>query len=193
MVMNPRRIDPKTRQLIVTNLVPSLAVQVRALTIYTDQLYYTNDTYVTDQTLTDSNSLILVNSTGHVTITLPSASSSTGTGYTIKNIGTGRVSIETDSNDTIDGEDGLEFYTQYEYVTITSNGIEWFIIGGEFVKMTETLTGIKSELEKMNENQGKIAWLLGQIRDAELDATEAEPDLDNFELEQSELLVDIDG
>lgn len=190
MTMNPRMIDPKTRQIIVTKLVPSLATQLLGLTIYTDQFYYTNNEYTASQTLDGDNSLVLVNTSGHVTITLPAAST-THAGYTIKNIGTGQVSIDPNGSDTIDGETGLELYTQYEYVTIVSDGTEWFIIGGEFVKMTETLTNIKSELEKMNENQAKIAWLLGHIRDAELDSTEA--DLDEFEKEMQDLMVDIDG
>lgn len=73
-----------------------------------------------------SDNVILANSSNP--ITLPTAASITGRVYTIKNIYNGAVTINTTSSQTIDGASSYSLSAQYKYVTVISNGANWFII-----------------------------------------------------------------
>lgn len=65
---------------------------------------------------------------GTFTINLPAAASSTGKIYNIKNKGSGTVTIDANSAETIDGAATLNLTVQYESYTIICDGTEWFII-----------------------------------------------------------------
>lgn len=61
------------------------------------------------------------------TITLPTAVGSEGLTYSIKNSGTGTITIDGDGTETIDDELVLTL-TQYDNIMIMSNGTDWIII-----------------------------------------------------------------
>jgi len=72
----------------------------------------------------------LVNATSNsFTVTLPTAVAIDGRMYVIKNSGTGRITINTTSSETVDGmASGTLFLWQYESLTLLSNGANWIII-----------------------------------------------------------------
>jgi hypothetical protein len=67
------------------------------------------------------------NSTGNITLTLPSATGNTNR-YTIKNSNTGTFRIETSSSQTIDGVTFYEIAKQYQSIDLVSDNSNWFII-----------------------------------------------------------------
>ncbi len=98
--------------------------------------------YTTNKTLSPSTQFVWVNAlVGNVIITLPAAADNIRTLYTIKKIDSSghSVTIDANGNETIDGEQTIVLNLQYAYVTIISDGDEWFIIGGEYVKMEDIL------------------------------------------------------
>ena len=114
-------------------------------------LTLTLDEVVISSTLTGYQTLIMVNaSSGGITITLPAAASHTDRVYIIKKIDSSGnvVTIDANGSETIDGETKIELTLQYQYVTIVCDGDEWFIIGGEYVKMEDILRDILSLEEK---------------------------------------------
>jgi trimeric autotransporter adhesin len=83
-------------------------------------------------TLTEANSLVLVNAGGSDrTITLPTASGITGRIYTIKKVDSGskKVVVDGRNSETIDGAATFNLTSQWDYVTIQSDGSNWMIIG----------------------------------------------------------------
>jgi hypothetical protein len=64
---------------------------------------------------------------GNSTVTLPSAATSTGQMYYIKNVGTGNVVVTTINNETIDGDSSLIINSQWSTAGVLSNGTNWFI------------------------------------------------------------------
>ena len=64
---------------------------------------------------------------GTTTITLPTAASNTNT-YTIKNIGSNTVTINTTTLQTIDGSTSASLPVQYSSLTMVSDGSNWNII-----------------------------------------------------------------
>lgn len=89
---------------------------------------------VTANTTVDaSDNTVLVNTTSNaLTITLPSASGISGRIYTIKKIGTGGIDKELTINpagsSTIDGGSSYVIYNDYTYVTLQTDGTNWYII-----------------------------------------------------------------
>lgn len=78
---------------------------------------------------TEDDGVIMVN--GTYTVTLPDAttlSTASIPRYTIKNIGTGSVTIDGFSTQTIDGSLTVTIENQYAALTVVSNGTNWFII-----------------------------------------------------------------
>lgn len=67
--------------------------------------------------------------TGTFTATLPSATTTSGRIYVIKNSGTGVLTLGTTSSQTIDGSTTKTMAVQYSVVTVQSNGSNWVIIG----------------------------------------------------------------
>lgn len=82
-------------------------------------------------TLTESDGIILA-TTGNpgITITLPSAVTNSGKRYDIKKVdaGSGYVTIQPVSAQTIDDETVVYITDQYVCISIVSNGTNWFII-----------------------------------------------------------------
>ncbi len=84
---------------------------------------------VTGSTTLDINySVVLCNSSSAVTITLPSASSCSGRQYTVKNINTGAVTITPNGSQAIDGNSFFILSSQYNIISIVSDGTNWSIL-----------------------------------------------------------------
>lgn len=64
---------------------------------------------------------------GTTTLTLPTAVGNTNS-YTIKNIGTGAVTVDTTLSQTIDGGPTAPLMVQYTALTLISDQLNWFII-----------------------------------------------------------------
>jgi hypothetical protein len=65
--------------------------------------------------------------TGTFTITLPTAVSNSNL-YTIKNAGSGTITVATTSAQTIDGVSTASLYDQYQSYSIISNNSNWSIV-----------------------------------------------------------------
>jgi len=75
-------------------------------------------------TLTAQDSIVTID--GTYTMTLPTAVGCVGRRYTITNVGTGVVTIDTTSSQTIDGE-LTQTLNQYDSVDLVSTGAAWLI------------------------------------------------------------------
>jgi hypothetical protein len=64
---------------------------------------------------------------GTFTVTLPTADGCAGREYNIKNIGTGVITVDANSTETIDGE-LTQTLDQWDAMAIVSNGTGWLII-----------------------------------------------------------------
>jgi hypothetical protein len=99
---------------------------VSASLVGTTTLPFTNKTgsYVIDVT-TDC----VVNCTsGTFTVTLPTAVGIEGQYFTVKNSGTGVITIDGDGSETIDGAANKILAVQYESITVVSDGVNWVVI-----------------------------------------------------------------
>lgn len=76
-------------------------------------------------TLTTLDEVVLC--TGTFTITLPTSVGATGTAYIIKNIGTGLITVNTTSSQTIDGETSQPIIGQWTSMVVVSDGANWYI------------------------------------------------------------------
>jgi len=84
-----------------------------------------------DVTLVETDSTIFVDATnGTVTVTLPPASSFPGKTYNVKKIdvSANTVTIDADGTETIDDSLTQIISTQFDAVTVQSDGTEWWII-----------------------------------------------------------------
>lgn len=79
-------------------------------------------------TLTTANYITNVTS-GNSTITLPTAVGNSGVQFVIKNSGSGTVTVNTTSAQTIDGNSTYIINVQYADVIVASNGTNWVVIG----------------------------------------------------------------
>jgi hypothetical protein len=82
-------------------------------------------------TATTSDHTILCNATtGAFSVTLPTAVGNTGLMYSIKKIDSSAnaVTVATTSSQTIDGVTTRTLSTQYQGVTVQSDGANWFVI-----------------------------------------------------------------
>jgi hypothetical protein len=61
-------------------------------------------------------------------LTLPTAVGFSGKSFVIKNSGTGVITVDANGSQTIDGSLTAILSTQYESVTVVSNGSNWIII-----------------------------------------------------------------
>lgn len=89
-------------------------------------------TVTASYTATAADNTILANtSSSSITLTLPAPSAFSGRIYTIKKIGNGGIDRElviTPSSGTIDGGNSYTIYNDWTYVTLQTNGTDWFII-----------------------------------------------------------------
>ena len=84
-------------------------------------------------TLNATDNTVLANtSSAAITVTLPAASGIAGRVYTIKKIGTGGIdrelTISPTGGATIDGGNSYVIYNDYTYVTLQTDGTNWYII-----------------------------------------------------------------
>jgi hypothetical protein len=75
-------------------------------------------------TATDLDSTILCN--GTFTVTLPDAATVEGKQLTVKNIGTGTVTVDGFGSQEIDGDTTEGLATQYQAIVLHSDGENWF-------------------------------------------------------------------
>jgi len=89
-------------------------------------------TVTSSYTVTNADNTILANTTsGAITITLPAPASITGRIYTIKKIGTGSLDNAltiTPTGATIDGGSSYIIYNDWTFVTLQTDGTNWYII-----------------------------------------------------------------
>lgn len=89
-------------------------------------------TIAADYTLTGDDNTILANTTGNaIILTLPTATNFAGRIYTIKKIGSGGIDKELTINPasgTIDGGSSYKIYNDWTYVTVQTDGSNWYII-----------------------------------------------------------------
>lgn len=82
--------------------------------------------------LTGTDNTVLANtSTGAITLTLPAPTGLTGRVYTIKKIGSGGIDNAltiTPTSATIDGGSNYIIYNDWTFVTLQTDGTNWFII-----------------------------------------------------------------
>ena len=78
-------------------------------------------------TLTSDDDVVNCTS-GTFTLTLPTAVGISGRKYTLKNSGTGVITIGTTSSQTIDGVTTQTLGTQYMSMDVVSNGSNWIIV-----------------------------------------------------------------
>lgn len=71
--------------------------------------------------------MILVNSSGAVTVTLPATSTRKGQPVTVKNIGTGTTTIVRTGADLIDGATSQTIAQQYAALGFQSDGVNWYL------------------------------------------------------------------
>ena len=62
------------------------------------------------------------------TVTLPTAVGITGRQYVIKNSGAGVITVDGDAAETIDGATTAALATQYDSITLASDGTNWIIL-----------------------------------------------------------------
>jgi hypothetical protein len=111
------------RTIVVGDQISATISAATAHTIKNQNLQVKTDSYL----LTDADDLVVCNKTTAMTITLPVA---VGRGkiFTIKNINTGAVTVDGDTDDTIDGETTQLVY-EWESITIVDYvANKWIII-----------------------------------------------------------------
>jgi hypothetical protein len=95
-------------------------------------LSMTVTTITSNYTLTSADNTVLANTTsGALTVTLPAPGAITGRIYTIKKIGTGGIDNQltiTPTSGTIDGGASYTIYNDWTYVTMQTDGTNWYII-----------------------------------------------------------------
>lgn len=112
--LNPSTNITNALQLIDTKIFNNISGYLPVITV-------TNNYTIT---LTD----LIVLGNGFLTITLPTAVGNLGKTYHIKNIGTQKITINTNSTETVDGKAGIVITRQYDSFMIVSNGTSWFVI-----------------------------------------------------------------
>jgi hypothetical protein len=89
-------------------------------------------TVTADATISDTDNTVLANtSTSGIVLTLPTPTGMTGRIYTIKKIGTGGIDNDltiTPTSATIDGGSSYKIYNDWTYVTLQTDGTDWYII-----------------------------------------------------------------
>jgi hypothetical protein len=79
------------------------------------------------QTVAVDNDVMLCN--GTFTVTLPTVTGLNGRFYTIKNIGSGTITIACNGTETIDGATTQSLASQYDFKRVITDGSAWYITG----------------------------------------------------------------
>jgi len=116
--------------------------------IYSDQIRVTEK--IITFAASDETVILADASSGEIKVSLPAANTIHGKWYWVKKIDSSAnaVVVDADGSEVIDGEQTVTLRLQYQYIVIVSDGTEWFIVGGEYVKMEELLT---EQLDKQEE------------------------------------------
>ena len=87
------------------------------------------NTYTSDHVATAQDDTILVSGAG-LTVTLPDAAAlGAGRSYVIKLIAGSTATVAATNSQTIDGSASYTLSAQYKYVTVQSDGAQWWILG----------------------------------------------------------------
>jgi hypothetical protein len=100
-----------------------------------------------DYTATDNDDVILVTTAGStITITLPAASGRTGKVFNIKKVdsGTGKVVVDGNGAETIDGLASVQIAFQYETIHIVCDGSGWQFVGQHYQSFNQTAPTISN-------------------------------------------------
>jgi hypothetical protein len=76
--------------------------------------------------MTNADDYVIATS-GSFPITLPPAATANNKHYTIKNVGSGSISLSGDSSETIDSGSSITL-DQFDAVEVFTDGIEWFVV-----------------------------------------------------------------
>jgi hypothetical protein len=76
----------------------------------------------------DEEVIIADSSAGNITISLPAIASNQSKVYSVKNIGTGTVTLDGNASETIDGATTLDIIIQYDAPKIVATSTEWSVI-----------------------------------------------------------------
>lgn len=142
------------------------------LTVAGEDFRATLEEIATATTLTANHYLVLVN--GNVRITLPKAVLHKERVYTIKNIGSGVVTIDGTGDDKLEWKKDLILGGQGDFVVFVSESTQWYIIGGGYVKMEELLSQVIDKLEESNKTLDNIETHLSLGSGEELNKEETE-------------------
>jgi hypothetical protein len=113
-----------------------------------------------DATLTTSEEVVLVDCNGaNRTITLPAAASITGKFYKIKKTDSGAFSVTVDGNasETIDGATTIKLWSQYDSISIVSDGTNWALISAD-IKVGCSLVGNASTASMTTATDTKLIY-----------------------------------
>jgi hypothetical protein len=126
-------------------------------------------------TVTDSDGysvLLVTTGVSDRTITLPTAADNSGRVLSIKKVdsGAGKVIIDGEGAETIDGATTVTLIARYESITITCNGTAWFIIDANWISGVYTptddnltnCTGV-TPLEAQYTRNNKIVTVYGSV------------------------------
>jgi len=93
------------------------------------RIYMTSLTVTSKSTNYSSNVNEVVLASNGITITLPDASSISGSRVIVKNVGaTGSITINTSLSQTIDGDSSKTISSSLNSLTFISDGSNWYII-----------------------------------------------------------------
>ena len=143
--------------------------------VYIPEKFTSQDSKTTSYSITTSEVVIYVDTTnGNIKVTLPAVANLAGKFYYIKKVDSSNNAVTVDGNgsETIDGEEELVINRQYAYILIHCDGSEWFILGGEYVKIESILEEMLSRQIEWQEKEllrlGKIERHLQEVTDLNL-------------------------
>lgn len=100
----------------------------KLLSVYNNVQMLTSYVAKTASYTITSSDMVIDLTENTATFTLPTAVGIAGRRYTVKNSGTGVLTVNTTSSQTIDGMTTMSFNTQYAGMTVVSDGANWKII-----------------------------------------------------------------
>jgi len=89
------------------------------------------DTITADTTITTDHDIVLINAvSANVSAALAAASGLEHKIYTFKRVdsSSNTAAVTPNGSDTIDGSSPFDLSSQYQFITIVSNGTNWYII-----------------------------------------------------------------
>jgi len=162
--------DAKTFLYATIDDTPEAKTPVESMAILVSQSEETANFTAGDETVLYADA-----TTGPIKVSLEAAVSRADKWYWIKKIDSSdnKVTIDPYGTETIDGLKTIELTLQYQYVMIHTDGTEWFILGGEYVKMEEILERLLGlqleELEEIKKNTKNAVTQLETASDEEIE------------------------